>query len=64
VAAFGQLLRGGKYVGDYTYDDVAALARGALDSDPEGHRREFVSLVKLAGALTHGEPTRAAQISE
>ena len=27
VAAFGQLLRGGKYVGHFGYDDVAALAQ-------------------------------------
>jgi Ca-activated chloride channel homolog len=64
VAAFGQLLRGGKYVRDYTYEDVARLAQGALNHDPEGYRREFVSLVKLASSLTHEEPTRAAQISQ
>jgi Ca-activated chloride channel family protein len=52
VAAFGQLLRGGKYVGNYGYGDVERLARGALDEDPEGYRREFVSLVKLADSLT------------
>ncbi len=52
VAAFGQLLRGGKYVGNFGYDDVERLARGALDEDPEGYRREFLSLVKLAGSLT------------
>jgi Ca-activated chloride channel family protein len=52
VAAFGQLLRGGKYVGNYGYGDVEQLARGALDDDPEGYRREFLSLVKLADSLT------------
>jgi Ca-activated chloride channel family protein len=52
VAAFGQLLRGGKYVGNFGYDDVAKLARGALDEDADGYRREFLSLVKLAGSLT------------
>ena len=52
VAAFGQLLRGGKYVGNYGYGDVERLARGALDDDPEGYRREFLSLVKLADSLT------------
>jgi len=51
VAAFGQLLRGGKYVGSYSYNDVAKLAKGALSEDDEGYRREFVSLVKLAGTL-------------
>ena len=65
VAAFGQLLRGGKYVGNFGYKDVEQLARGALDDprgdDQEGYRREFVSLVKLAGALT---PKEAAQVSD
>ncbi|HET9446425.1 MAG TPA: VWA domain-containing protein [Steroidobacteraceae bacterium] len=61
VAAFGQILRGGKYVGNFSYDDVAKLARGALAEDPEGYRREFLSLVKLAGAMT---PAGAAQVSE
>jgi Ca-activated chloride channel family protein len=51
VAAFGQLLRGGKYVGSYSYDDVANLAKGALSDDNDGYRREFVSLVKLADSL-------------
>jgi Ca-activated chloride channel family protein len=61
VAAFGQLLRGGKYVGNFGYDDVARLARGALDEDPEGYRREFLSLVQLAGSMA---PAGAAQVSE
>ncbi|HEY4369770.1 MAG TPA: VWA domain-containing protein [Steroidobacteraceae bacterium] len=52
VAAFGQLLRGGKYLGNFSYADVATLARSALSEDPEGYRREFVSLVKLADSLT------------
>jgi len=61
VAAFGQLLRGGKYVSNFGYADVERLARGALDEDPEGYRREFLSLVKLAGSLT---PSGAAQVSD
>jgi len=58
VAAFGQLLRGSKYVGDFSYDDVTSLAKGALDHDPEGYRREFLSLVKLAGSLTPAQPAQ------
>ncbi len=61
VAAFGQILRGGKYVGNFGYEDVERLARGALDEDPEGYRREFLSLVKLAGSMA---PAGAAQVSE
>lgn len=52
VAAFGQLLRGGKYLNDFGYDRITALAQGVLSEDSEGYRREFVSLVKLADALT------------
>ena len=48
VAAFGQLLRGGRYIGDYDYDDVAALAQDARGQDPYGYRAEFIGLVKLA----------------
>jgi Ca-activated chloride channel family protein len=51
VAAFGQLLRGGKYVGSYSYRDVENLAKSALGEDHDGYRREFVSLVKLADSL-------------
>jgi Ca-activated chloride channel homolog len=52
VAAFGQLLRGGKYVGDFSYNDVTKLAKNAFGEDNDGYRREFVSLVKLAQSLT------------
>ena len=55
VAAFGQLLRGGKYLGSYGYDDVVTLAKSGLGEDSEGYRREFVSLVKLAGTLAPGD---------
>ena len=48
VAAFGQLLRGGQYTGDFGYDDVIALAQSARGEDPFGYRTEFVSLVRLA----------------
>ena len=48
VAAFGQLLRGGRYIGDYDYDDVAALAQDARGQDPYGYRAEFIGLVKIA----------------
>lgn len=51
VAAFGQLLRGGKYTSDFGFDDVQTLAKTALSKDEEGYRREFVSLVKLAQAI-------------
>ena len=56
VAAFGQLLRGGRYTGDYGYDDVIALAQGARGDDPFGYRNEFVGLVRLAQSVS--PPTR------
>jgi Ca-activated chloride channel homolog len=56
VAAFGQMLRGGKYTSDFGFDEVQALAKSALAKDEEGYRREFVSLVKLAQSLSPREP--------
>ena len=48
VAAFGQLLKGGKYTDAYSYGDVVDLAQGARGDDPFGYRTEFVNLVRLA----------------
>jgi Ca-activated chloride channel homolog len=56
VAAFGQMLRGGKYTSDFDFEDVQTLAKSALSKDEEGYRREFVSLVKLAQSLTPAQP--------
>ncbi len=52
VAAYGQLLRGGKYTEGYTYDQVLALARSGLGADRYGYRRGFLQLVELARGLT------------
>ena len=51
IAAFGQLMRGGKYTGDYQLDDVIQLAREARGKDPYGYRSEFLSLAGLANTL-------------
>ncbi len=48
VAAFGQIVKGGKYTGDFTYDDVIAMARSAKGDDAFGYRAEFINLVRLA----------------
>ncbi|RMF04238.1 MAG: DUF3520 domain-containing protein, partial [Alphaproteobacteria bacterium] len=48
VAAFGQILRGGRHTGSFSHDDVIALAQGARGPDPFGYRAEFISLVRLA----------------
>jgi len=52
VAAFGQQLRGGKYLDAFSYDDILSLARGARDEDPFGYRAEFIKLVNLAKSLS------------
>jgi Ca-activated chloride channel family protein len=51
VAAFGQLLRDGRYTGDFDYADVLALARKARGIDPFGYRGEFLQLAGLAASL-------------
>ncbi len=48
VAAFGQILKGGRYTGSFSYDDVIALALGAKGVDEYGHRAEFINLVRAA----------------
>jgi len=51
VAGLGQILRGGKYTGEFSYPDVLALARGARGDDPFGYRGEFLQLANLASSL-------------
>ena len=58
VAAFGQLLRGGRYTGDYGYDDVIALAQGARGEDPFGYRAELIGIVRLAQSAAAMETLR------
>lgn len=48
VAGFGQLLKGGKYTGKLTYDDVLSAAQDAKGKDEYGYRSEFIQLVRLA----------------
>lgn len=49
VAGFGQLLRGGRFLGsDYDYDAVIDMANGAKGTDEFGQRAEFVQLVRQA----------------
>ncbi len=52
VAAFGQLLKGGKYTGDMGFPEVVALANGARGEDRYGYRGEFIQLVNLAQSLS------------
>lgn len=52
VAGFGQLLRNGRYISDFNYAKVAAIAGNARGDDTFGYRGEFLQLVKLAKSLT------------
>ena len=48
VAGFAELLRGGKYSGTMSYDDVLRIALAARGDDGFGYRSEFVQLVRQA----------------
>jgi Ca-activated chloride channel family protein len=48
VAAFAELLRGGKYSGAMSYDDVLRVVSGARGQDDFGYRAEFIQLVRAA----------------
>lgn len=49
VIGFGQLLKGGKFIGpDFGYDEVIALAQSARGEDAFGYRTEFVQLARSA----------------
>lgn len=51
VAEFGMLLRKSKYVGQENYPRLIARARGAVGSDNNGYRSEFVQLVSSVEAM-------------
>jgi Ca-activated chloride channel family protein len=48
VAGFAELLRGGRYTGSLSYDDVLRIAQAARGPDEFGYRSEFIELVKSA----------------
>ncbi len=52
VAAYADLLRGGRNVGNWNWDEVAATARASTGDDRWGLRQEFVQLVGDAQRLT------------
>ena len=51
VASFGMLLRDSKFRGAMTYAGVLEEAQGCLGADPNGHRKQFVELVRRAKEL-------------
>ncbi len=52
IAGFGQLLTGGKYLGDWGWDQAIELARSGRGSDDFGYRIEAVNLMRMAAALS------------
>jgi Ca-activated chloride channel homolog len=48
VAGFAQLLRGGRYTGSLTLEDVLREAQVSRGEDAYGYRAEFVQLVRRA----------------
>jgi Ca-activated chloride channel family protein len=54
VAAFGQKLRGGDYLGEFGFDQIAETARSSRGADEDGYRAEFIELVEIAKALKPG----------
>lgn len=53
VAAFGQKLRGGKYLQQFSYEDILNLARQARGKDKFNYRAEFIKLVNLTKSLNN-----------
>ena len=51
VAGFGQILRGGTYTAEFTYDDIIKLSESTVSKDEFGYRQEFRNLVRLAKAI-------------
>jgi Ca-activated chloride channel homolog len=54
VASFGMILRDSKFRGAMTYAGVIEEAQGCVGADPNGHRKQFLELVKTARQLTDG----------
>ncbi|HHG86401.1 MAG TPA: VWA domain-containing protein [Bacteroidetes bacterium] len=63
VAEFSLILRDSKFKANATYAQVLDLAQGAIGTDTEGYRSEFIGLVKRAQALDSSQPL-AQRISE
>ncbi len=63
VAGYADLLRGGRHVDGWNWDQVAATARGATGEDRFGLRHEFLRLVEAARHVTGADtPQPAAAI--
>jgi Ca-activated chloride channel family protein len=58
VAAFGEILRGGKHTGKFSHDDVLRIASAARGDDAYGYRSEFLQLVRAAKTASAMQPQR------
>lgn len=56
VAAFGQHLRGGEHLEQFTPAEIHALASRGRGDDPDGYRGEFLQLIRLAESLSLAQP--------
>lgn len=52
IAGFGQLLTGGRHLGDWGWEQAITLAEDARAEDPYGYRAEAVTLMRLAQSLS------------
>ena len=52
MAGFGELLRGGDFLGSWSWGDAIALANSARGEDAFGYRAEAVTLMRLAETLS------------
>jgi Ca-activated chloride channel homolog len=64
VAAFGQELKGGKYLGKFGYGEIQQLARQARAEDKFGYRGEFLKLVAKAEQLAAGHAEQELSMSQ
>jgi Ca-activated chloride channel family protein len=64
VAEFGLLLRNSELKGTANYSDVYRRAKSALGNDEEGYRKEFLSLIRKAAALTKNEVPEDLAVNE
>lgn len=54
--AYAEQLRGGKYNGNMTWNEILKLAQDNISKDEHGLRAEFVELVKIAKSLSAKTP--------
>ena len=64
VAEYGMLLRNSEYKAQSNWENVIAMARQNLGSDPGGYRAEFVRLAEVARGMNGGENDEVGTRSE